>query len=1836
MAQNTRLNIILSADNQQADRSLEATQRQIERFDNYVSKSNLNIENSNKKVYESYVATREAIEGLFDVFRGSERGVEDTVRLVKDLRAAPLRSGANIFEQAAHGIEKMKLSANSFINSDFDKVFEKIFKKTVSNEELKTWDDLIENFVKTDKHLESLNKRYLELSKTLVKNKDEMKEYNKLVKEIRELQAIKEGKSPFLLWIADGIDDLAKKSAKLPPVAKGIEMLGDEFRYAGENWKNIATDAVHWVEKFAAALEGIEIVGRMSLGVYNFLNVTKEVPGKVHEAVSALEEYADTLKQNPFIQAAANIEQYEIRLKSLMGSHEEAARSIRYMYDEAFKGGFDPSSMIETGTILRELNLDIEETIPLVEKLAAGTGKELPQAAVALGNAFSGISGGFTQLQRTFRLTKDQLIQVGAATDEYNEITNETTKDILQNQKAIEKLINTKYANVVAEQAKTIEGTFTNFSATIERVNEQIGEVIKKPVVDTMNSITSVVQKTSSLIVPIMKFMQETIGIDFFSPVTLPAKVFFGVLEDGLSTVVEWKNTMNAVINEDLKPIIPVLGAAAAAAAGFTASLGPLIAITVKFGLLYITLAKGLPILAAWTQGIYGIGAATQFLSKGFATLSGSAANFTGQMLMMQARAIALGGALAGLMVAWGMMKEEQRKTKELVEEYDKSVEHSIEVGQKWNKVLQSQIYNSNSLAEATAKMKDALDASAMSSSEAALAIKGLQSENEKASKAYDELVESLESTKKSRMELYATQFAMFKLHTAEGVVARKAIEDQIAYLEALTEKRRKDKDETIEQNRAKIKALAEYKQAQIKIEEERGLAGEKLIENASNTEKEYQKLQRDISIGIVKTKQEEADRISAIYKKSAEERIYLEKELASVIAQLEDPGQKDEKIRKNLEQKKAKLEALFQAISGIEKSTFSENVTAHAEAMDERLRKRQSALDHEIEMGRAAGSEQIKLMKDWLDEESKLAKDRLGERTKVLGEIAKEEAKIKDDASKGIPANQTQLKLLKSQLDALDAYEKITKEKFQQTAREIEKIEKQTRQNLRKIEMEAEASAKIERDIKIQDLQDEAQLGKFRLEYLQKERLLVAQNFEQERNQRRELFEMEQSNEGDKKIREANAKKFSAEMEQLLHDEVEALREVERKYQDIKAAARQSQIQEIESRRAVLQAEQQALEERYSRGEDVSEEIKINRDAQQQKAEDTLKINEIVQVEKIKSEIETAEKTRAIALQMRIQDIQDSKLSEQEKAAEIAKITKENAIQSANLTQAGQEKIKKIRKQAEEELFTLRESKRLEDERREIEHASRIAAIRVQKDQEALEQIEINRMELEERYRSGRQETVNAFEEELRISNEVYEAQKKILKDTLDEALTHKNIEESRRAQVAYAQGMAKLEAEYARQRRSDIAAEKAARAEASKAITEERIEAFRFQIETGRLLESSLEARQKEKQAILDQLAAQKEIILAKAEEAMAQDNGVNKERIQADARAQINRAIRESTRLLQEANQKQKDGNSELDKAVAKYNRIKAALEAIRGEKEKQDEDLEKKEADPNNIMNQVLGGSFSAQSDEDFREIRLKAKLKKAEAEVAKRTKESFEKAKSEIDASDAKRKQTDADIAKILGKESDGKSSVNRLTESIDSLNETLKGTNSLTKGQTEATKESAKVTKEAVNKTKESKEPFVLSPEDRARMNASYRKSGMAGTSPMLKKDQKIPEWGEGSTADQMAKEKSKSALPLSQLPGRPQVGPSSTPQKKTEMGGSEVVGYLSQIASGIASLVSIMGGKAQASSQPKKVANNGQGPAANAKNYNRNGKSNEDHSIYEASLNFNRPMDGILTFGSA
>jgi hypothetical protein len=704
-------------------------------------------------------------------------------------------------------------------------------------------------------------------------------------------------------------------------------------------------------------------------------------------------------------------------------------------------------------------------------------------------------------------------------------------------------------------------------------------------------------------------------------------------------------------------------------------------------------------------------------------------------------------------------------------------------------------------------------------------------------------------------------------------------------------------KKAALKEQSAAIKAAIEQ---QKKLEAEGQMFGEKLFEKSKALEDRNLQFDKDKASGKIQTRRQEADEINKIFEESAKYRINLEKEIGVMEAQRQiDPELKANNIR--LERFKNMLNNMMQ----IENQYKLERLAATREAVREDIQLAKEEMDFNISIGKATNAQKIELIKDFMTKNSDALKNDISLQKQLGREmisLAMEEAKVKKE-----------------------------------------------------IQMQMRQSERTATEDRMAELRYEDSIGKNRVKNFKEENDIIKKLTQAQIEDLKTQQEINLKSTADENQRALIIKQTQDQISHLRRQEEVQLRENIQAHAEMTAAEIQDNIARINSRKSVLQAELDSLQDRFGRGYDNEAEIRANREVQLQKEIDTIKAEE-----KARLEVERNER--------KIRDIKT------ETADKIKNLNNQYALETARFEESVQKRLAE-RKLALNELV--------------------------------IKEMETSRARYEEEVKSGKDSGTQALEREaefIKRNADLRIASIRLQKEA-ELAANQAPIEQAKIRREA-ANEEKKVQVESSRQLRELRLKELSATREAAEKELEEAKEVYEFKGNKSR------EVKQlafQERQMILEQLAARKATIQAQGDEAVNQAAVTDKARIQRSTQIEINKAIRDSVAALQAVNQKYATGNSELDKIVKKYDKALSDLRQMQGILDAfDDEPMPEPPTEDEMKSNPMARSNYESKVKDQRRKVEeLRKKKEKAEAK-ARRDEEA--KAEAAIEAETVKKRR----------------------------------------------------------------------------------------------------------------------------------------------------------------------------------------------------------------------------------
>ena len=200
------------------------------------------------------------------------------------------------------------------------------------------------------------------------------------------------------------------------------------------------------------------------------------------------------------VQSAGQMEQYEIAFEVMLGSAEKAKNLLKDLKEFAATTPFEFNEITKATQTMIGMGIEAEKVIDTARTLgniAAGTGKQ-----------FGNLAYVFAEIKANARLTGNELRQlsgiplvetigkeIGATAQEVRKLVELGKVGFTDVEKALTSLANTKYANLMDRQNKTVLGQFSNLQDVIDETKRKLGKPLSNIVKSTTGQIIGYLEK---------------------------------------------------------------------------------------------------------------------------------------------------------------------------------------------------------------------------------------------------------------------------------------------------------------------------------------------------------------------------------------------------------------------------------------------------------------------------------------------------------------------------------------------------------------------------------------------------------------------------------------------------------------------------------------------------------------------------------------------------------------------------------------------------------------------------------------------------------------------------------------------------------------------------------------------------------------------------------------------------------------------------------------------------------------------------------------------------------------------------------------------------------------------------------------------------------------------------------------------------------------------------------------------------------------------------------------------------------------------------------------------
>ena len=213
------------------------------------------------------------------------------------------------------------------------------------------------------------------------------------------------------------------------------------------------------------------------------------------------------------VQTSSAFEQQRAKLTGLYHDTDTARAKFGEFVEFASKTPFEVRSVVDAAIQLQALGQDASAILPIAGDLAARFGRDIPDAAQALGKALSGSQDGVQVLIDSFGVSRQQLKQYGATVDETGSVILRGETNLAKFRAAVMAIAKTEWAGSMALQADTLQGKLSNLSDATEQLQAKMGDGLAPAVRDGATAITGILERVTKSYPEWLEFGGRIVGV---------------------------------------------------------------------------------------------------------------------------------------------------------------------------------------------------------------------------------------------------------------------------------------------------------------------------------------------------------------------------------------------------------------------------------------------------------------------------------------------------------------------------------------------------------------------------------------------------------------------------------------------------------------------------------------------------------------------------------------------------------------------------------------------------------------------------------------------------------------------------------------------------------------------------------------------------------------------------------------------------------------------------------------------------------------------------------------------------------------------------------------------------------------------------------------------------------------------------------------------------------------------------------------------------------------------------------------------------------------------------
>ncbi|MDR0829658.1 MAG: hypothetical protein LBN95_06065 [Prevotellaceae bacterium] len=213
--------------------------------------------------------------------------------------------------------------------------------------------------------------------------------------------------------------------------------------------------------------------------------------------------------------AAAQVEQYGITLKTMLGSTSAARERMNEYFTLAKKTPFELSEVVEAGNKLQALGRYKPENLTMLGDLAAASGKDMGQVMTAYSQLVTGQKGDAQRMFRDLFITKGDWEKYTGKGSTKNGELKASTDEMLA---ALPKIMEAKgYLGMMSAQSDSTKGKLANLQDASFQLSAAIGERLNPTVNAYADKMGAVIDKVTDYVgIPLEnKIAKEKVEVNY-------------------------------------------------------------------------------------------------------------------------------------------------------------------------------------------------------------------------------------------------------------------------------------------------------------------------------------------------------------------------------------------------------------------------------------------------------------------------------------------------------------------------------------------------------------------------------------------------------------------------------------------------------------------------------------------------------------------------------------------------------------------------------------------------------------------------------------------------------------------------------------------------------------------------------------------------------------------------------------------------------------------------------------------------------------------------------------------------------------------------------------------------------------------------------------------------------------------------------------------------------------------------------------------------------------------------------------------------------------------------